>query len=203
MGLPERDRRNAFLYGAGINPTKVFACNQTHSRNVVYVDTQSPHVAPETDGLVSADIDAYLSVTVADCLPIYLFDTKTGVFGIVHSGREGTGIVLNALDIMQKAGTRPEMTAAVFGPCICGDCYRVDEARSQIFEAAFGGASPLGDVVTGNCLNLQAANALLLAHAGVRNIAVCENCTFTDERLGSYRRERKPFTRMLALVGNF
>jgi copper oxidase (laccase) domain-containing protein len=57
--------------------------------------------------------------------------------------------------------------------------------------------SPLGAAVTQkkiddrekNFVSLQAANAALLAGAGVRNIAYCSDCTFTDERLGSFRRE--------------
>jgi copper oxidase (laccase) domain-containing protein len=52
-------------------------------------------------------------------------------------------------------------------------------------------------------IDLQAANARLLAGAGVRNIAVCEDCTFTDERLGSFRREGPAYTRMAALIGYF
>jgi copper oxidase (laccase) domain-containing protein len=38
----------------------------------------------------------------------------------------------------------------------------------------------------------------------VKHIAVCENCTFTDERLGSYRREGPDaYTRMIAAAGLF
>jgi copper oxidase (laccase) domain-containing protein len=52
-------------------------------------------------------------------------------------------------------------------------------------------------------INLPAANARLLAKAGVRNIAVCQDCTFSDERLGSFRREGQKYTRMAALMGRF
>jgi copper oxidase (laccase) domain-containing protein len=102
----------------------------------------------------------------------------------------------------------------VLGPCIQHCCYRVDEERARSFEAEFGGSDagefPLGPVISerpdlpggpGFSLNLQAANARLLANAGVRNIAACRNCTFTDTRLGSFRREgADSYTRMLALL---
>ena len=53
-------------------------------------------------------------------------------------------------------------------------------------------------------LDLQAANARLLANAGVRNIAYCGDCTGTDRRLGSFRREGPAaYTRMLAVMGYF
>jgi copper oxidase (laccase) domain-containing protein len=109
--------------------------------------------------------------------------------------------------------TRPEAVAAVLGPCIQHCCYRVDEERARSFEAEFGGSSgefPLGRVISerpdlpggsGFSLNLQAANARLLANAGVRNIAACRDCTFTDPRLGSFRREgAASYTRMAALL---
>jgi copper oxidase (laccase) domain-containing protein len=96
----------------------------------------------------------------------------------------------------------------------------VDRERAQAFEAEFGGAGgvyPLGPVAGQNqefrdgpadtpgepqfFIDLQAANARLLANAGVRNIAVCRDCTFTDERLGSFRREGAAYTRMAAVLG--
>ncbi|MDR2397861.1 MAG: laccase domain-containing protein, partial [Spirochaetaceae bacterium] len=69
------------------------------------------------------------------------------------------------------------------------------------------GAYPLGPAVKREggrpALDLQAANARLLVDAGVRNITYCEDCTFTDQRLGSFRREGSAYTRMLAVMGYF
>jgi copper oxidase (laccase) domain-containing protein len=168
------------------------------------------------DGLVSREA-VYLAVTAADCLPVFLLDTESLgrekiPFAVLHSGWRGTGIVLKALALMgERWHTRPEAVAAVLGPCIQSCCYHVEEERARNFEAAFGGpggAYPLGPVVGGGAsrgeftLGLQAANARLLANAGVRNIAVCTDCTFTDERLGSFRREGAgTYTRMVALAG--
>jgi copper oxidase (laccase) domain-containing protein len=160
--------------------------------------------------MVCRDGGIVLSVTVADCLPVFLRDTGgSGGFGLVHSGWRGTGIAVRALRRMEgEWGVRPEETAAVLGPCIRSCCYRVEEERARAFEEEFGGpggAYPLGPVTEeksgGFFINLQAANARLLANAGVRNIAVCEDCTFTDERLGSFRREGPGFSHMAALLG--
>jgi YfiH family protein len=166
------------------------------------------------DGGPAAENPA-LAVIVADCLPVFLYDTEGGAFGLLHSGWRGTGIVLKALALMAgRWGTRPEAVAAALGPCICSGCYRVDAARAGAFEAEFGGGGeyPLGRVVRewepegGRSekefsLDLRAANARLLANAGVRNIAYCENCTYTDARLGSFRREGAGYTRMAAVMG--
>jgi YfiH family protein len=217
--------REAFFRSQGIDPERVYSLFQVHSRDVYVIGSppglprsgqDCPRVIPtpaafarQGDGMVSFCRDVFLALSVADCLPVFLFDTENFFFAALHSGWRGTGIALRALSIMAEAGTRPEAVAAVLGPCIRSCCYRVDEGRARDFEKEFGGSpGPLGDVVLrrddGPYISLQAANARLLAGAGVRHIAVCENCTCTDERLGSFRREGPDtYTRMAALVGPF
>jgi len=154
------------------------------------------------DGMVSFTPGIFLAVTVADCLPVFLLDTENGYWSVLHSGWKGTGIVLKALEIMKKTGTRPEALAAVLGPCIQSCCYRVDEERAKCFEAEFGSTEGVQKVPDTFFIDLQAANVRLLAGAGVRHIAHCTDCTFTDERLGSFRREGpESYTRMIAMAG--
>jgi YfiH family protein len=216
--------RERFFRSQGIDPERVYSLIQVHSRDVYSIgkpvsagepasgpqDRPSPAAfARQGDGMVSFCRDLFLAVTVADCLPVFLLDTENRFFAALHSGWKGTGIVRAALDIMKKAGTRPEAVAAVLGPCIRDCCYKVDEQRAHDFEKEFGGSTgPLGNVVIrkddGPYISLQAANAGLLAADGVRHIAVCEDCTYTDERLGSYRREGPAaYTRMAAMAGPF
>jgi YfiH family protein len=201
----------------GLDPARVYGCTQVHSRKVLAVNRRSPNLRPEADGLVCRDRALVLSVTVADCLPVYLYDARGGGFALVHSGWQGTGIALEALRLMTaRWGTRPEEVAAVLGPCIRGCCYRVDAERACAFEAEFGGGAvrrvrePPGEGAAGGgegrfayYLDLPAANIRLLADAGVRNIAVCGDCTFTDDNFGSFRREGINYTRMAALIGVF
>jgi hypothetical protein len=224
----ENPHRTALCERLGIAPQRLRSCVQIHSKDVLVLDSDGIGGASpleKADGLISVGPDTWLSVTVADCLPIYLIDTtalgsssRSGPglpLGLVHSGWKGTGIVLRALELMaQRWNTRAEGVAAILGPCIRGPCYTVDEARARSFEAEFGGPGgpyPLGPVVWREGegekrwhIDLQAANGRLLAQAGVRNIAVCEDCTYSDDRLGSFRREGpQAYTRMAAMVGKF
>jgi YfiH family protein len=211
----EADMVYSLYRDLGITGKRVYGPRQSHSRNVLALDEHEDDRADRgplsADGLLTARRDAVLFVTVADCLPVFLYDAETGVFGALHSGWKGTGIAVNALTLMKERwGVRPESVAAVLGPCICSRCYRVDGERALSYEAEFGGPGPypLGPVVkkTGDgeeSLDMQAANSRLLAAAGVRNIAVCGNCTFEDKRLGSFRREGNAYTRMAALAGFF
>jgi YfiH family protein len=209
-GAGGNPRREALFRALGLDARRVLALRQVHSRNVLEAGLDRMPFGAEADGMICGDREIFLSVSAADCLPVFLYDTGgSGGFGLVHSGWKGTGIALRALRLMEeKWGVRPEKTAAVLGPCIRSCCYRVDSERAGAFEAEFGGAGggyPLGRVTEeragGFFIDLQAANARLLAGAGVGNIAVCEDCTFTDERLGSFRREGAGFTHMAALLG--
>jgi YfiH family protein len=194
----EKNRKNLFAK-LSLNPSNVYALKQIHSRSVLFVAGANPP-SSEADGMVTMDATVTLSVTIADCLPIFLHDTKSGAFALVHSGWKGTGIAVNALELMgERFGTNNNDIAAILGPCIGPCCYKVDEQRASFFEKEFGRKSVRkadGDYF----LDLKKANISLLENAGVSNIAVCENCTFCDRRLGSFRREGKQFTHMIALA---
>ncbi|MDR2865269.1 MAG: polyphenol oxidase family protein [Spirochaetaceae bacterium] len=208
-----------------INSAYIYSCVSTHSRNVAAVEYPESRLLQDADGLVGM-APAILSVTVADCLPVYLYDNLHKVFALCHSGWKGTGIAACAVELMkEKYKTRPGDISAILGPCIQGDCYTVDEERAAQFQAEFGGYGeyPLGPVVyekqknnteareSGAAesgreyhLDMQAANAHILADCGVKNISYCVNCTFTDPGLGSFRREGPVgFTKMLAMIGGF
>lgn len=217
QGFDEAGRgpgRPALFRSLGLEPERVAARRQTHFREVLVLDPSAPvpgfSELPPGDGLVVGDGGPHLSVTVADCLPVYLLDTRSGAYAVLHSGWKGTGIVAVALRLMAEAwGTSPASVAAVLGPCIRGCCYEVDVDRAASFRGEFGSLpTPLGPCVREAegrfFIDLQAANAGLLAAAGVEHAAVCQNCTFEDGRLGSYRRQGPAgFTRMVAVVGPF
>ncbi|HVO40533.1 MAG TPA: polyphenol oxidase family protein [Spirochaetia bacterium] len=202
--LPWRDR---FLSGLGAETSSVFALHQVHSRNVLVIGCQAPRslVGVEGDGMVSDRPDALLTVTVADCLPVFLADKGRGAYGIVHSGWKGTGIVREALRLMTKAfGTAPAEVLAVLGPCIGTCCYRVQHARYEKFRLDFGDhAVARGPGPDDYRLDLRAANVELLAQAGVSDIRVASDCTCCSPALGSFRRQGpESFTRMLAFIGH-
>jgi YfiH family protein len=204
IGEQEQNRRVLFA-NLGLKPENVFGLKQIHSRDALVVDSNNPPVnegkPKEADGMVTNDPNAALSVTIADCLPVFLLDTKTKAFSLVHSGWKGTGIAAAALNLMkERYGSDSSDIAAVLGPCIGSCCYKVDEGRANEFEKEFGVES-VRKAAGEFFLDLRAANIKLLENAGVKNIAVCENCTFCDERLGSFRREGKGFVHMAAVVG--
>ena len=198
MKYTEKNQARLDLFDRlGLDPARVYGLRQIHSQTVL----KGCGSLQQADGMVSNDRLISLSVTVADCLPVYLLDSESGAFGLVHSGWKGTGIVLEALRLMRENWrTRPEAVAAVLGPCIDVCCYKVDAERAAVFKKQFGADSVRNSSEADFFLDLKTANIRLLSGAGVRNIAVCNDCTFTDERLGSFRREgSQNYTLMAAL----
>jgi YfiH family protein len=147
LGFPNPNRDRVF---AALNIEPVFAVKQTHSRDVVLI-TQDDTPC-EADGAVSKH--GYLTVTVADCLPVYLLDTESGAFAVLHSGRKGTGIAHNAICMMQSSfNTKPENIAAVLGPCIQSCCHEVDAECAAAFATEFGGGVAGGTPAKGEAEN--------------------------------------------------
>ena len=196
--------RSRFFERLSMDEAGVFALTQVHSRRVLVVDGQTPQelAGTEADGMVTTRGDAVLTVTVADCLPIFLADPVTGAFGLVHSGWKGTGIVRAALEAMAGAfGTDPHTVSVTIGPGIGPCCYRVPEERAAAFALEFGAAAVVRGADGTPRLDLRAANVALLHAAAVEDIAVVEDCTCCTSFLSSFRRQgADAFTLMLAFI---
>lgn len=197
------------LAAIGVEPDRARSVAQVHSRRVVLVDSQSPAsmAAVQADGMATLRPDLLLTVTVADCLPIFLADRVSGAFAIVHSGWKGTGIAVDAIRLMgERFGTRAGDLAVAIGPGIGPCCYTVPRERHEEFRERFGRAAVAGaSAARGDYrLDLRRANVALLEAEGVRDISVVEECTCCSPRLGSFRREGSgEFTRMLAFIGRW
>ena len=199
MRLSNRERREEFLNSLGIEPGYAAYLEQTHSRKVLIPGRRKNPV--QGDGLVSRNYSTALCITVADCLPVFLYDRKNTAIGLVHSGWKGTGIVSRALQIMGEAfGTRPPELEVLMGPCISSSCYQVDRKRYLWYREKFGGEavrSANGEYY----LDMRGANLSLLRKEGVTDITVVTDCTHCHQDLGSFRRDGpEDYSLMLAVL---
>jgi YfiH family protein len=210
MSLARMDLRRDLLQGLGIEPARALFLKQIHSQRVINADKQRTlfdgiweGALPEADGLLTARRQTVLCVSVADCLPVLLFDPETEAFCLLHSGWKGTGIVENAiLQMRSDFGTRARDLWAVLGPCIGACCYRVPPDRYRLFQSRFGPAS-VREEAGEHYIDLQAANVHLLQKRGVENVRVAKECTSCNTNLGSFRRDGRAFSHMLAVGGSF
>ncbi len=195
----ETQNPNRALLDQVFGPGRLCPVKLIHSRTVYSAENPGDTSGLEGDGIITANRKLVPSVTVADCVPIFLYDVATGAFGALHSGWKGTGICADALKKMAELyGTRPENVSVAIGPHI-ESCYFVDKERASWFAENFGpecvelragadnAVSGLSEVSVPAAqdlpykLSLLKANLLALEKAGVRgdNVVAARECTFS------------------------
>lgn len=191
-----------------------------HSKDVFVLENGCETDQKKGDGMITKNQNLLPVVTIADCMPIFLFDTKNEVFGVLHSGWKGTGIIESALETARKKfGTNVDDVCVVLGPHIQDCCYIVDEERAEYFTTNFTPdcVSPVTKESLSECiipdwntdgkklfrLSLKKANMAVLEKYGVRgeNTVVCSDCTCctTPPVFGSFRRETASLSRDISL----
>lgn len=201
-GTEAAPARRSVLEWLQVDAGELISLRQVHSRTVYSVNNRATDFGRSGDGMITDRPELTLGVTVADCMPIYIADTRQGVLGLLHSGWRGTGIVAVALERMRvEYGSRAEDICVLLGPAIGACCYRVDEERAAGFAAEWGEDSVVRSS-DGPHLDLLAANLGILRHAGVREVRYVAACTSCNPSLASFRRDgAENYTGMLALCG--
>jgi len=196
-----RRMRREFFRQMDFPVSRTVHCRQLHTRRVIKAGIPLFR-GLRADGIITRRRGILLTVTAADCMPVFLFDPENLALGLCHSGWKGTGIAARALEQMEAAfGTRPERVTALLGPSIGGCCYRVDARRAEDFAREWGESSTIRRK-DGWYLDLKEANTRLLENRGVGRILTADSCTVCDPRFGSFRREGPGnYTRMAAFFG--
>lgn len=198
------DARQEFfrITGAAVPP---LVLEQIHSR--IILDSQEVRAAADAgrrllkgDGIITGD-RASMAVSISDCVPIFLLDTRTGAAGAFHSGWRGTGIAAEGVLRMEKEfGSRREDIEALIGPAIGGCCYEVSADLYDQFLRDHG-SEGLRRSNNKYYLDLKKINYLILSELNLKNIKICDYCTYCDHRFFSCRRSGSPvFPRMLAYI---
>lgn len=210
--------RAAFFRALGVTDGRAAAVELVHSKDVLWPELVAELEGRSADGIVVRDRALVPSVTVADCMPIWIFHGGSGAFGVLHSGWKGTGILARAVeDFRLRLGALPGQLSVILGPAIGSCCYAVDEARARFFAAEYGPESGFRSDDGTWKIDLVEANLAIARREGIGAVLVVEACTSCDLRLGSNRREGRAdagvprttdpgdlaFTRMLACVGLF
>lgn len=103
---------------------------QVHSTNIRTVGySDRGKFFESTDGFVTASEGVVLTVKVADCLPLLLFDPENRVIAAVHAGWRGSaaGICAKGIRKMRQLGADPAVMRAAIGACIHSCCFEVRE----------------------------------------------------------------------------
>ena len=184
---------------------------QIHSVNVTNFSANlidNVERVPETDGVITKDINSILTVITADCSPIIFVEKKQGIVGISHQGWRGSVKRLGQKMIKKilEQGGKIENIIAAIGPTIGQCCYDIDDERYYEFLDEFEGfANKIFQRNQGRLhLNLALLNYLQLKELGLseKNIDLFPFCTSCDKkRFFSFRRDKKEdFGEMLSFV---
>lgn len=161
---------------------------------------------PEADGLMTDRTALLLGVTVADCIPIWIYDRALPAVGIVHAGWRGTvqGVLEAALDALEAQGSDLSQVEIVLGPSIQRCCYAVGLDVLEAVHQAYPDWAPY--VVErrpqGWFLDLVGLNILQARRRGLRRAQIhpLRLCTYCNGSwFFSYR--RGDAGRLLAFIG--
>ncbi len=201
----EHAQRDAVLAAMGCK--NVHLVEQIHSRKIVSCDA----VANNSERLQADGIwgkaGQTAAVTVADCMPIAVFEHGSGLWALLHSGRKGTGILRDALELLlaesRKAenahGVAQQIFSVLLGPCIQGRNYPVDFVCAEEFAQEWG-RNCLCTAGEGLGIDLRQANLNILESFGVQDVYIYDDCTYEHNELSSYRAEGSAFRRMLVCL---
>ena len=101
------ENRSRAARAIGAQPDRLVGLMQVHGAEVVEVTTPwSPGHGPRADAMVTARPDIALGIVTADCAPILLADTDSGVAAAVHAGWRGAvaGVIERTVAAMAGLG---------------------------------------------------------------------------------------------------
>ncbi len=103
---------------------------QVHGRRVAFHRELPPGLLllPGADGHVTAAPGLLLTISVADCVPVFLVAPGVPAVGLLHAGWRGVadGILREGIArCHDQLGVAPDDLRLHLGPGICGRCYEV------------------------------------------------------------------------------
>lgn len=161
----------------GISPEWAFV-TQIHSATAV--NALDPGPQGEADAIFTTRHALPLAVATADCVPVIL--EGADFTAVVHAGWRGAsaGVVDKTVETLRTTGHQIERAA--IGPSIGPCCYEVGPEVAERFD---GHVSQ----TTWGSTSVDIAGYLADSLAGVP-MWRSQRCTYTDDQLHSYRRNR-------------
>ena len=175
---------------------------QVHGHAVVVIQSETDYAnysIKEADAITTNVVNVPIVIRTADCVPVFLHDTKNNAIALIHAGWKSTQqrIVQETLRTMKEMwGTRAEDVKAALGPAIQEGSCEVGNEFKQYF--------PNETLIIDGRLHcdIPQANINQLMESGVlkENIVDSQIDTVTNLDYFSYRREADAAGRMILLM---
>lgn len=159
------ENRRRFFHRIGADGFGFASSHQVHGTDALNVTEAGRFDG--YDALITNRPGLLIGVTVADCVPILIYDREGQAVAAIHAGWRGTvgHIVTKTLTIMQQQfDTVGAHCYAYVGTCIDETTFEVGEEVAAQFDPAFVRVDPKNQKT---CANLKAANVGLLTRFGI------------------------------------
>jgi len=196
------ENNRIFFKALGVDLHQVAKSHQVHEAEILVVD--EPGRFEGYDALITNIGGIQLSVTVADCTPILIYDPVKKAVAAIHAGWRGTvqQIVFKTVEkLKEQYGTKPADCLAFVGTCIDECSFEVGEDVADNFQSVY---KRWDNQKNKFFVDLKSANRDQLIAAGLKSesIEVSPYSTVIDnEDYFSYRKENGLTGRLLATIG--
>jgi len=198
---------NAFLKKLNIDTSKIISLKQIHSANIVTAEKCETYNKIYADGLVTEKQNIFLTVITADCVPIFFYEQKKKICGIVHAGWKGTlsKISVEMIKKIKNKGGEEKNIYVGIGPYIGSCCYKVGKDRADLFKKSFGVNSKILINKFGKWhVDIGKANIHSLIKHGIlrkniENSMFCTSCK--SDSFFSFRKNKEEFGEMMSIIG--
>ena len=198
--------RRRFFEQLGIGEENTVAADIVHGNRVEIVSSRDKNkTILRTDGLLTEERGLFLTLTVADCLPIFLYEKKMGIIGLIHAGWRplSKNILEEAMTEIKGLMGLPENIVVGIGPGISKCHFEVKEDVAEVFADFHQMAMKRRDGKL--FLDLKEIAKLQLLRLGLKeaNIEVSPECTFClENKYFSARRDQpEKIQAMAAVIG--
>lgn len=173
---------------------------QVHSDIVQTVNSTNMSNLSDSDSLITSEQDLMLNISIADCQAILIYDNVNNIIAGVHSGWKGTqtNIVGKTIETLQRHyNSQAENLLVYLAPSACVDNYEVGNEFIGIFPNSI--LESKGKYYFDNrkqiLFQLESIGIIL------QNIESNNDCTITNNRYHSHRRDGLDSGRMSAFIG--
>jgi polyphenol oxidase len=199
-----KENRKRFFETIGIRASRVAHSYQVHKDKILKVTRCRAYEG--YDALITENANSFMAVTVADCIPVLIYDSNNQAVAAVHAGWKGTVADITAKTIQRmeiEFKTNPKDCYVYVGTCIDESSFEVGEEVAEQFTYEFkrldmSGRKPKFYV------DLKKANVAQLVKCGVpeNQIEVSPLSTVLDNNeYFSHRKEKGKTGRIMALIG--
>lgn len=197
--------RKRFLEMKNLGGRKIVVAGLVHGSAVQKVDAGAEYIIPDTDALVTQTPEMILTLTGADCFPVYFEEKTAGIVGLAHCGWKGIvgGIVNNTVGAIVEMGGKTENIVMTIGPGICTKHFEIKEDILSSFEVypEYILREERISVDLKGIIKKQATESGIVSE----NILDTNECTYClDEKYFSYRRDKSdPLEAQIAYIVQF